>query len=136
LAPGYINGKHFAKDHSAALKLLEQGAATKDDDNVALLAMLLSCSTNNDIQNPKKALHLISEQKQWNDNDHAYEVDFAEAVVMGSLGKFAKAKDIIDEIEPFYTLAKHDQKHLRNWYAQDRFIAFKKELDSFQSYSW
>ena len=136
LARWYIHGKHYTKDHLAALKLLEQGAATRDDDNVALLAMLLSCSANNNIQNPKKALHLISEQKQWKDNEHHYEVDLAEAVVMGSLGKFAKARAIIDEIEPFYSNAKLHQKHLQNWYARDRFTSLKLELESFRSCSW
>ena len=136
LARWYIHGKHFAKDHSAALQLLEQGTATKDDDNVALLAMLLACSTNNDIQNPNKALSLISEQKQWKDNAHAYEVDLAEAVLMNVLGKFEKARGIMDEIEPFYVSTKYAQKHKRNWYARERFTSFKKELESFQSCSW
>jgi TPR repeat protein len=136
LARWYINGNYYIKDHSAALKLLEQGAATRDDENIALLAMLLSCSTNNNIQDPKKALSLISEQKKWKDNAHVYEVDLAEAIVMGSLGKFAKARDIIDEIEHFYSNPKYQQQHLRNWHARDRFASFKVELESFQSCSW
>lgn len=136
LASWYIHGKHYAKDHQSALILLKQGNVTNNDRNVAQYAMLLACSFDSEIRNPSKALRLITEQKKLRENDHNYEIDLAEAAVLGALGEFESAKVIIEDIEDFYLSKEYTQLHIRHWYAQERFLSIKNDIESFQRCSW
>jgi TPR repeat protein len=133
IAHWYIVGKYYVKDHAKAFQILTKGAATKDDENIAFLAMLMACSSNSDIYAPQEALLIIEEQMQWKDQQHSYELDLAKAMTLGALGKFEQANEIIQQIKFVYEDPENSQYFKRQRHATERFLDAEEELASFKS---
>lgn len=98
LAAWYTEGKFYTKDHTAARLILESALKHSDDEIVAQLGELLSCSSNDDVRDANRAQKFIEERIK-DRLSYTVKLKLALAASYSEQSNFDGALDVMETIE-------------------------------------